>query len=306
MSSEILGDLILIGHRIKYIRKKATGTQANFAKRLGISTPYVSQLEKNQYTPSEQLILSICRAFSVRREWLETGEGEKWDHGHHTTRGHQLIDEINKRLLTADLQVPLTTVAKIVNIDVDRFPEEPHKIIKFAEDDVSDLFDAFITILREGNKMKVDTIKALLYTFVPKKTPQLLTQGLLEDMAINVKERILWAKHAKSENNFIEAREEWLKAMEALRLLSTARSEEVPPDAVREYEEFLNQDPVYTNNIEKIVSIVKQNPGIQEGALYKHFQDIEKNDIFYVLRVAQYQNKISILKKGKSHRLYPY
>jgi|GEM_PF-3629695 len=78
MSSTKLGHLTSIGQRIKYIRKITAGTQRVFGLTLGISTPYVSQLEKDQYVPSDQLILSICRAFNVCRKWLETGEGEIW------------------------------------------------------------------------------------------------------------------------------------------------------------------------------------------------------------------------------------
>ena len=46
-----------------------------FAEKLGISTAYVSQLCSGARTPSDRTIADICREFSVRREWLETGEG---------------------------------------------------------------------------------------------------------------------------------------------------------------------------------------------------------------------------------------
>lgn len=295
----------MIGERIKQIRTDLGLTQRQFASMLGIKDAYVSMLEKGKNVPSEQLILNICRRYDVNREWLEEGKGERWDHSHRTTKGRQLIDEICDRLLRADIQVPLTSIAKIVNIDVDRFPEDPHKVIRFVDDDVSDLFDAFIAVLREGNRIKISAIKALLYTFVPKKTPQQLSQALLEETLINTKERIAWAKRAELANNLTEAREEWLKAIETLRLLSIARSEETPHNIMQEYEEFLNRDSVYAANIEKLISIVEKTPGTKEADLYKCFPDLKRKDVFYVLRVAQCQGRIAIRKRGSVHRLYP-
>lgn len=65
-----------IGSRIAIIVKKNGGKNVAFAERLNIDPSYVTQLINGKRSPSERLILTICREFDVRREWLETGKGK--------------------------------------------------------------------------------------------------------------------------------------------------------------------------------------------------------------------------------------
>ena len=46
-----------------------------FAKRLDLSSPFVSELCSGRKVPSDRTIAAICREFRVREEWLRTGEG---------------------------------------------------------------------------------------------------------------------------------------------------------------------------------------------------------------------------------------
>lgn len=62
--------------RIKIVRKKAGLKQAQFAKILGVKTNTITSYETGVRTPSDAIILSICRAFHVNETWLRTGEGE--------------------------------------------------------------------------------------------------------------------------------------------------------------------------------------------------------------------------------------
>lgn len=64
-----------VNDRIKIVRKRLDLTQQEFADRLGLKRNSVSLIESGRNT-SEQTIIAICREFGVRREWLETGEGE--------------------------------------------------------------------------------------------------------------------------------------------------------------------------------------------------------------------------------------
>ena len=64
--------------RINEIVKVSKLTKTDFAKRLGISQPYLSQICAGQKTPSDRTIQDICREFSVNPEWLRTGEGEPY------------------------------------------------------------------------------------------------------------------------------------------------------------------------------------------------------------------------------------
>ena len=67
-----------MNNRIKEIRKDHHLTQSQFAERIGLKQNSIAQIEIGKRTPSEQVIVSICREFGIFREWLETGEGLKY------------------------------------------------------------------------------------------------------------------------------------------------------------------------------------------------------------------------------------
>lgn len=47
-----------------------------FAKRLGLTQPFVSKLCLGVSQPSDRTIADICREFNINEAWLRTGEGE--------------------------------------------------------------------------------------------------------------------------------------------------------------------------------------------------------------------------------------
>lgn len=47
-----------------------------FAKRLGISAPFVSELCTGVKKTSDRTITDICREFNISEVWLRTGEGK--------------------------------------------------------------------------------------------------------------------------------------------------------------------------------------------------------------------------------------
>ncbi len=61
--------------RIKAIRKNAGMTQQQFAEKLGVSRNTIATYETSVRVPIDAIIVSICREFGVREEWLRTGEG---------------------------------------------------------------------------------------------------------------------------------------------------------------------------------------------------------------------------------------
>lgn len=63
-------------NRIRTIRKNAGMTQQQFAERLGISRNTVATYETSSRIPIDAVIVSICREFGVRQEWLRTGQGD--------------------------------------------------------------------------------------------------------------------------------------------------------------------------------------------------------------------------------------
>ena len=62
--------------RISEIVSKSGLTKTDFAKRIGISQPFLSQLCAGVKTPSDRTIADICREFDCNEVWLRTGEGE--------------------------------------------------------------------------------------------------------------------------------------------------------------------------------------------------------------------------------------
>lgn len=62
--------------RINEIVKKSGLTKTDFAKRLNVSQPFLSQLCAGSKSPSDRTIIDICREFGCNDVWLRTGEGE--------------------------------------------------------------------------------------------------------------------------------------------------------------------------------------------------------------------------------------
>lgn len=54
--------------------------KTEFAKRLNISAPFVSELCSGAKAPSDRTIADICREFGVNEEWLRSGDGEMFIH----------------------------------------------------------------------------------------------------------------------------------------------------------------------------------------------------------------------------------
>ena len=65
-----------IGERLALIRQNAGLTMTAFAEKLNLSKSTISLAENNKQALSVRVIVDICEKFNIRREWLETGEGE--------------------------------------------------------------------------------------------------------------------------------------------------------------------------------------------------------------------------------------
>ena len=62
--------------RIKTLRQYFALTQEQFAKKIGRTKAYISNIENGHAGMSTMTVSSICSAFSVREEWLRDGTGE--------------------------------------------------------------------------------------------------------------------------------------------------------------------------------------------------------------------------------------
>lgn len=60
--------------RIKQIRKANKLTQVEFGEKIGVKGNTVTNYEAGLRTPTDAVILSICREFGVNEEWLREGK----------------------------------------------------------------------------------------------------------------------------------------------------------------------------------------------------------------------------------------
>ena len=65
--------------RMKLIRKTFNLKQRELAERLGIKTSLIGIWECGAASIPSVRIYQICKEFNVRREWLETGDGEMFE-----------------------------------------------------------------------------------------------------------------------------------------------------------------------------------------------------------------------------------
>lgn len=65
-----------MNERIKIIREHYRLTQDEFGKRIGSARNTIANYESGNRSPSNSVVLSICREFNVNENWLRTGEGK--------------------------------------------------------------------------------------------------------------------------------------------------------------------------------------------------------------------------------------
>ena len=70
---------ISFGLRIKDLRKTLEMTQSDFAVRIGLTQNTITKYETGLRSPSNQIVISICREFNVNEDWLRTGNGDMFN-----------------------------------------------------------------------------------------------------------------------------------------------------------------------------------------------------------------------------------
>jgi transcriptional regulator with XRE-family HTH domain len=65
-----------VGYRIKQIRKALNIKGKDFAPRIKISGPSLSEIEKGKYYPNFEFLVNIVKEFNVNLYYLVFGEGE--------------------------------------------------------------------------------------------------------------------------------------------------------------------------------------------------------------------------------------
>jgi len=69
-------DLRAIGRRIRELRGFDM-TQADFARRIGVTQGYLSALESGEKEPCSAVLLAIRQEFGKSVDWLLTGEADR-------------------------------------------------------------------------------------------------------------------------------------------------------------------------------------------------------------------------------------
>lgn len=65
-----------MNERIKMIREYYKLTQDEFGKRIGSARNTIANYESGNRSPSNSVVLSICREFNINENWLRDGSGE--------------------------------------------------------------------------------------------------------------------------------------------------------------------------------------------------------------------------------------
>jgi len=68
-----------IGERIRDLRKKNKMTQADVARKVGVSSPTITQWENNQTAPKGDNLLKVSQVLGCTPDWLVTGKGHPDD-----------------------------------------------------------------------------------------------------------------------------------------------------------------------------------------------------------------------------------
>lgn len=99
--------------RVKELRKYLNLTQDEFGNKLGVANSSISNIEKNRYGITDQMIKLMVKEFGVSENWLRTGEGEMLPHFSRADAIAKLADDImtevpdsfKSRLVTALAQM---------------------------------------------------------------------------------------------------------------------------------------------------------------------------------------------------------
>lgn len=98
-----------MNERIRELIKALNMKQAEFAKRIGVSRPFVSELCSGNKKPSDRTVADICREFNVNEQWLRTGEGDMF-------LSLSREEEITKHCMSIAKQPPSEFTLKFIHI----------------------------------------------------------------------------------------------------------------------------------------------------------------------------------------------
>lgn len=99
-----------MNERVKEIRKALNLTMEKFGERLGVTRSAMSNIENGNRSLTEQMLLAICREFSVNEEWLRIGTGDMFlvtreDYIEKVSRSYNL-DKLDEAIINTYMSFP--------------------------------------------------------------------------------------------------------------------------------------------------------------------------------------------------------
>ncbi len=99
-----------MNERLKLLRNALGITLEEFGEKVGVTRSAVGRIEKGERKLTEQMTLSICRAFHVNYYWLTEGEGEMFTAMPDSAIGEIVdeygLDEDDEKMLRKWLELP--------------------------------------------------------------------------------------------------------------------------------------------------------------------------------------------------------
>lgn len=112
--------------RISEIVRKSGLTKTDFAKKLGLSQPFVSRICTGDAIPSDRTVTDICRVFGVREKWLREGDEPMYEPAEEAD-----LEYIN--VLLSEVDNPFTDLIKsIMSVYMDLDPKGRESVKAFA------------------------------------------------------------------------------------------------------------------------------------------------------------------------------
>ena len=107
-----------IKDRIKEVRLAVGSTQVKFAKRIAISTTYISDIESGIRVLNERVIRLVIAEFNVNEQWLRTGRGTMFneDVSANVSEAMGMFKSLNPQLQLRALK--MLTVLTEINDDI--------------------------------------------------------------------------------------------------------------------------------------------------------------------------------------------
>ena len=175
------------------------------------------------------------------------------------------------------------------------------------------LFIIIYLILKNKNKKQQNEDNAV-YAQTENETN---AEYDLSELPGNVPHFISAALEAESQNDFLTARVNYMKAVEELKRTAETNEYELLIEPVQKmYDDFVLRDPVYKYLMSKLLPIIEKQNGILQSEISKDFEtadwgtlttgnrEVAKDDIYYALYFADRFGHIKRIKKGRSYQLY--